>query len=333
MIRERECPSYIKKEIRGCIDLGSTNFRLLVVDGVFPALDREAGEVFPFRSCGEMKRYVGWGDDLARTGSVSSVKAARASLALGDLIASARSWGCAHPLIVATNTLRESSNAGEIRTALEDAFGIAIRVLSQREEAELGYAGASFQFGRDEALCLIDAGGTSTEISWGRGTSMAGYVGIPLGTHSVRLLLAGRGARRVSGFLGERFGETGVFGPARKTGVYPLPGFSRDSTILMTGGTAVSLAVFHRSMRGCAPSFEELQQLTREDVALARRRLSGLLRAGRERRVPLDEDRIGLFPAGLVLIDALLAAARIEAFRVTARDLRWGIVLTRGAST
>jgi exopolyphosphatase/guanosine-5'-triphosphate,3'-diphosphate pyrophosphatase len=332
MIRERARAAYTKEEIRGCIDLGSSNFRLLVVDGTFPALDREARDVFELRSLGEMKRYVGWGDDLARTGNVSPGMAARAAHALGELVAAARAWGCAHPLVVATNTLRESSNAGEVGPALEEACGVAIRVLSQREEAEFGYVGASFFFARDEALCLVDAGGTSTEISWGRGTSMEGYAGLPLGTHRVRLLLAGRGARRVSELLGERLGETGVFGSTRGTGVYPLPGFFRDSTMLMTGGTAVSLAVFHRYMRGCAPPFEELQQLTREDVALARRRLTGIRGAGRERRVPLDEGRMSLFPAGLVLIDALLAAARIEAFRVTARDLRWGIVLTGGES-
>ena len=36
MIRDRERRSYRKNEIRGCVDLGSSNFRLLVLDGVFP---------------------------------------------------------------------------------------------------------------------------------------------------------------------------------------------------------------------------------------------------------------------------------------------------------
>jgi exopolyphosphatase/pppGpp-phosphohydrolase len=100
--------------------------------------------------------------------------------------------------------------------------------------------------------------------------------------------------------------------------------------MLMTGGTAVSLAVFHRYMHERSPSFEELSRITRGDVALARRRLAGILRARLERTVPIDRDRMRLFPAGLVLIDALVRAARVESFGVTARDLRWGAVLTEG---
>jgi exopolyphosphatase/pppGpp-phosphohydrolase len=321
MIRERGRVSYTKREIRGCIDLGSSNFRLLVVDGVFAASGRTDPGVLEVRSSSEAKRYVGWGDDLACTGRVTSARAARAARALGELVAVSSDLGCGDVRCVATNTLRESSNAGEIR------------VLSQREEAELGYFGASFFCGRDEALCLVDVGGTSTEVTWGRGTSMEGYAGFPLGTHRVRLLLASDGARRASELLGGRLARAGVFGSGRGTGVYPLPGFSRNPTMLMTGGTAVSLAVFLRYMRDRSLSFEEMERFTREDVALARRRLSGLLRAGRERGVPLDEDRIRLFPAGLVLIDALLAAAGTGAFKVTARDLRWGVLLTGGAST
>jgi len=100
----------------------------------------------------------------------------------------------------------------------------------------------------------------------------------------------------------------------------------------MTGGTAVSLAVILRSMRGSTPSFEEMQSVTLDDVALARNRVAGLFRSGRERRLPLDESRIRLFPAGLVLVEALLAGASLKMFRVTARDVRWGVALTGGGS-
>ncbi len=328
MIREREQPSHTKKEIRGCIDLGSSNFRLLVVGGSFPAavLDVSSFELVSFN---ETKRYVGWGDDLARTGIISPEKAARAERALGELLAAACAWGCARPVVVATNTLRETTNASAVVSALEGALGISIRVLPQRDEAALGYTGASFFRGRGEALTLIDAGGTSTEVSWGRGTSMEGFAGIQVGTHRVRRLLAGApGARGVSVRLAADLEEAGIRALGRRERVYPLPAFTRDSTMLMTGGTAVSLAVFLRYMDGRPPAFQEMQLITRADVALAERRFEGLRRAGRERAAPLDPDRIGLFPAGLVLIEALLESARIEAFRVTARDLRWGVVLT-----
>lgn len=323
MIRESVRPSHTKKEIRGCIDLGSSNFRLLVVEGDFP---RWGGgdESFEPRSSAEAKRWVGWGDDLARTLSISPEMEARALRSLGELIAAARDLDCPRPLLVATNTLREASNAQSVRSALERALGVSIRVLSQREEASLGYAGASFFRARGEPMTLMDVGGTSTEIAWGRGRAMEGFAGLPLGTHRVHQLLEGPSCARRASML--------LAGELKAALVYRLPPFSGDSTMILTGGTAVSLAVFHRHIMGYEPSFEEMSRITRADIELVRRRVEGLRRAGRERAAPLDLQRMRLFPAGLVLIDALLQAFRIEAFRITARDLRWGSVLTGGAS-
>jgi exopolyphosphatase/guanosine-5'-triphosphate,3'-diphosphate pyrophosphatase len=276
---------------------------------------------------------VGWGDDLAGSGSVSPEKADLAGRAIRDLLAAAEGWGCPRPALVATNTLRESINARALRSRLEGALGASITVLSQREEAELGYIGASFFRARDESVLLIDAGGTSTEISWGTGTSMAGCACLSLGTHRVRRLLErGSCARRVSALLAGSIEASVARGCAREGGVYPLPGFPRNSTMLMTGGTAVSLAVLHRRMRESASGFEEMRAIRREDLAFMARRLAGLYRAGRQRSLPLDPERVGLFPAGLALIEALVGSFGIETFRVTARDLRWGVVLTGGAS-
>jgi exopolyphosphatase / guanosine-5'-triphosphate,3'-diphosphate pyrophosphatase len=315
------------------VDLGSSNFRLLVLEGVFPDSAGEEADALEIRSVREAKRYVGWGDDLAESGSVSPEKADLALLAIRDLAAAAEGWGCPRPFFVATNTLRESINARSLRSDLEDAVGASVRVLSQREEAELGYLGASFFRARDESMLLVDAGGTSTEASWGTGTSMAGCACLPLGTHRVRRLLGrGSSARRVSALLAASVEGSVARGRDGEGGVYRLPGFPRDSTMLMMGGTAVSLAMLHRRMRESANGFEEMRPITREDLAFVARRLAGLYRAGRQRSLPFDPGRIGLLPAGLALIEALVRSFGIEAFRVTARDLRWGVVLTGGAS-
>ena len=73
--------------------------------------------------------------------------------------------------------------------------------------------------------------------------------------------------------------------------------------------------------------------MTLDDLAFMRRRVSGLFRAGRERMLPLDPHRTKLLPAGSIVIEALLNALRIGMFRVTARDLRWGVVLAAYGDT
>jgi exopolyphosphatase/guanosine-5'-triphosphate,3'-diphosphate pyrophosphatase len=333
MIRDGERRSYRKSGIRGCVDLGSSNFRLLVVEGDFPGSTREEAGALEIHSAREAKRYVGWGDDLAGSGSISSEKERLAAGAIRDLLAAAHGWGCPRPALVATNTLRESRNADAVRTRLERATGAPIRVLSEREEAELGYVGASFFRPRAERVILVDAGGTSTEVSWGTGTSMAGCACIPLGTHRVRRLLArGTGARVVSALLSRSIGPSVPRLGALAGGVYPLPGAARGPTMLLTGGTAVSLAVLHRRVRESRDGFEEMHAILREDFELLERRVAGLCRAGRARTLPFEPDRIALFPAGLVLIDAVVRSLGIVRFIVTARDGRWGSVLTGGAS-
>jgi exopolyphosphatase/guanosine-5'-triphosphate,3'-diphosphate pyrophosphatase len=333
MIRDAERRSYRKSEIRGCVDLGSSNFRLLVVEGVFPASVREEAGALEIRSAREAKRYVGWGDDLAGSGSVTSEKERLAAGAIRELLAAANGWGCPRPALVATNTLRESRNADAVRGRIERATGTAIRVLSEREEAELGYVGSSFFRPRAERVILVDAGGTSTEVSWGTGTTMAGCACLPLGTHRVRRLLArGTGARVVSALLSRSIVPRVPRLGAPASGVYPLPGAARDSTMLLTGGTAVSLAVLHRRVGGSPDGFEEMHAIPREDLELLERRVEGLCRAGRARTLPFDPERVALFPAGLVLIDAVVRSLGIDRFVVTARDGRWGSVLTGGAS-
>ncbi|MCX5752074.1 MAG: hypothetical protein NTW97_00350 [Candidatus Krumholzibacteria bacterium] len=315
------------------MDLGSSNFRLLVLEGIFPGSVGEEERALEIRAVREATRYVGWGEDMARSGSVSREKTDLAGRAIRDLIAEAEKWGCPRPTLVATNTLRESNNAREIKAGLENTLCASIRVLSQREEAELGYFGASFFRPRDESVLLIDAGGTSTEISWGTGTSMAGCALFSLGTHRVRRLLErGSSARCVSALLSGCMETCAAPGRAREAGVYLLPSFPRNPTMLMTGGSAFSLAVLHRGMRESASGFEEMHSIAREELAFMARRLRGLYGVGRERSLPLDPGRIGLLPAGLVLLDALVRRFGIETFLVTARDLRWGSVLTGGAS-
>ncbi len=333
MIRDSERRFDRKNEIRGCVDLGSSNFRLLVLEAVFPDSAIAPARALELRAIREEKRFVGWGDDLAASGRVSPEKIEAAVRALKELMAAAARWGCPRPAIVATNTLREAANAPRARERLEEAAGASIAVLRQREEAELGYIGASFFRPRDESVLLVDAGGTSTEISWGTGTSMTGYIGLPVGTHRVRRMLdRSFCVRRVSAALAERVAASAAPGRRGAGGVYSLPGFPRNPTMLMTGGTAVSLAALRGPVEEPGPGFEEMRRIARGDLAFMTRRLAGLYRAGRERRLPFDPGRIALLPAGLALVDALVRSVRIESFMVTARDLRWGRLLTGGAS-
>jgi len=327
--------SAARKEIRACVDLGSSYFRLLVLEGAFPDRELPGRAGADITGVREERRYVGWGEEVARSIEITPASVERARAALASLVAEARRLGCREPALVATNTLREARNAREVARLLERDAGAPLTVLSQSDEARLGYLGSAFLAAPDEEITLIDVGGTSTELSWGRGMEMAGWAGLPLGTHRALAVCGGRlysraALRRGRVELGRSIAE---LAPPRRDplSVSPLPVPPEHSTILCTGGTAVSCVVLLRYMRGLRPLFEEMYPLTIGDVALAGRRLAGLAEAMRERTVPLDAHRMRLLPAGLVLMEALLERLRVGSFRVTARDLRWGILIAGGA--
>ena len=335
MIRKDARSSQTKKEIRGCIDLGSSFLRLLVIEGSFPAWGVFDPQRLEIARVHEDRRYIGWGEDLSVAGTVSRESVDRARRLLSELLSAARALGCASPFIVGTNTLREARNALEVVRRLEGLAGLPIAVLSQYEEARLAYIGSAAFASASEFLAILDVGGTSSEISWGRGIRMEGYVGFPLGTHQTRLL-CGRRSYSAAGLRRAGAALAGAIGAAEAEqsgsgGVSRLPLPAEHPTILLTGGTAMSSVLCLRFMRALAPPFEEMYRVTLDDAVLLKRRFAALALTGRERIVPLDADRMRLLPAGLVLVEALLRHFRIASFNVTARDLRWGVAITGGS--
>jgi exopolyphosphatase/guanosine-5'-triphosphate,3'-diphosphate pyrophosphatase len=333
MIRKRLDAPKRKSEIRACCDLGSSYFRLLVVAGLFPEAARLESDRLHCNSFRDERRYAGWGDDVAAGGSVRPETLARAITLLAELVAISREAGCARPAIVGTATLRESANAASVRETLEQKIGAPIRVLSQREEADLGFRGAAFFCRRRERLCLIDIGGMSTELSWGRGIEMEEYTAFPIGTHRAHAILVDREGRvpsgdRIAALLAGNDAEP-FAGVADVSG---LPLGVEDSTMLVTGGTATTLAMLGRLMRGLAPAFEGVERMTIDDLAAVRQLLAEAFSTGTEASLPFDEGRIRLLPAGSLLVESLLRAFGVREFIVTTKDLRWGVVLGGGGA-
>ena len=85
-------------------------------------------------------------------------------LRVGDLLKLADNLNCARVDIFATAVLRNCANSEAATAAIETAINHRVRVLSAREEAHLGFVGASI--GTPLAAgTLIDVGGGSTELT------------------------------------------------------------------------------------------------------------------------------------------------------------------------
>jgi exopolyphosphatase/guanosine-5'-triphosphate,3'-diphosphate pyrophosphatase len=291
MIVNTEAVSKGKKERRSCIDLGSSYFRTLTVS--------------PDGDPVQERIYVGWGRELSETGSVSRETASRAADILSDLIGMVGAEGDGPVDIVATNVLRSASNRIELKVLLEEKTGAVISVLSEKGEAHLGFYGATSILEPGTPAILVDPGGTSTELALGDSPLASRYISIPVGAHSPNAL-----TWKMPEF------------PGRDSSL-PAPGESH--TIVFTGGTAVSLAVIRCQLDGG-------RYVDSEPMTIPATDLDRLIRALDDPGFSPDlpDERVALLPSGSAIMREITNALRAEEITITARDLRWGVVLGEG---
>jgi exopolyphosphatase/pppGpp-phosphohydrolase len=104
-----------------------------------------------------------------------------------------------------------------------------------------------------------------------------------------------------------------------------LPAGRESHTIVLTGGTALSLAVIRCQLNGeryrdSEPSTFSVDELDRVIDALRDPGFSP----------DLPDERVALLPNGTAIVKEITGALRAKEITVTARDLRWGVVLDEG---
>lgn len=160
----------------GVIDLGSNSVRLVVYDV------KEATPSPRFRTVVDEKKMAGLAAYVVE-GVFTPEGLRRAESILASQLKTARTLRCDRIDIFATAVLRNCVNSAEAVAALEEAIDHPINLLSAREEAHLGFVGATL--GQPlEAGTLIDIGGGSTELTVLRATGDADGVSLPQGSVS-----------------------------------------------------------------------------------------------------------------------------------------------------
>ena len=302
-----------KKETRCCIDLGSSYFRKLVVD-VEPGADG-----LRFVNPVEERVYIGWGDEVGGITPVSKDTMDRAAEILVGLLGDMPGRTDVYLTVVATNVLRLALNADDIREYLEKISGVRINVLSERGEAFLGFRGATSHLKKGTPVMLLDLGGTSTEISWGPAPSASSFASLPIGTQTEY------DAGAVPRLIAEIFEESGV-----PCGDSHLPGSKERHTIMLTGGTAVSLAIAWKQMTGEKCDYAASTEISIAEFERLHDWVFEFFISGTEERLDLPPERIKLFAFGTMLVTTFVRTFRAERITITARDLRWGVVLEDG---
>ncbi|MFI6932134.1 Ppx/GppA family phosphatase [Streptomyces sp. NPDC050287] len=154
------------------VDVGSNTVRLVVADA-------EGGVPLPVHTA---KWRLRLSDHVKPGGPVPEEAVERLVDAVAEASRTATRWGAAVPLAFATAVVRGASNRQEVLRTVRARTGVDLCTLPGEVEAELTFLGARRWMGwRSGPLALLDIGGGSLEVAFGRGRMPDFVASLPLG--------------------------------------------------------------------------------------------------------------------------------------------------------
>ncbi|WP_338894532.1 Ppx/GppA family phosphatase [Streptomyces sp. TG1A-60] len=154
------------------VDVGSNTVRLVVADA-------EGGVPLPVHTA---KWRLRLSEQVTPGGDVPDEAVRRLCDAVAAAARTAERWGASAPLAFATAVVRSAPNCRDVLRTVRAETGVRICTLPGEVEAELTFLGARRWMGwRAGPLALLDIGGGSLEVAFGRGRLPDFVASLPLG--------------------------------------------------------------------------------------------------------------------------------------------------------
>ncbi|MEK6614221.1 MAG: Ppx/GppA phosphatase family protein, partial [Candidatus Binatota bacterium] len=299
------------------IDIGTNTILLLIAeletDGSFQVLDDRA----------EITR-LGAGVDRAR--QIGPEGERRSLEVLKSYLETCRSLGVDEIAAVGTSALRDARNTGVFKTRLKRELELDLRILSGEEEAAYSYQAVQkgLALGEKEVL-VVDVGGGSTELIWGKGGALHRSISLDLGSVRLteRFLLSdpvreeecARLTTTIDRELQPLLVDWGVGG-----GFHAIVGIA---------GTFTTLAAIAKGLRRYSHSEVHGSCLSRTEVARQVRLFKGKTIAERKEIPGLEAKRADVILAGALLIERVMALFRVDQVTVSDQGIRYGLLHER----
>jgi exopolyphosphatase / guanosine-5'-triphosphate,3'-diphosphate pyrophosphatase len=308
------------------LDLGTNNCRLLIA--------RPVG--VGFRVVDAFSRIVRLGEGLSATGVLSDDAMERTLEALRVCAAKIAARRVAAARYVATEACRRAANCKDFLARVEEEVGLAIEIISSREEARLVVAGCwPLLHPRIPYAIVFDIGGGSTEVVWlrlargpdgGRRPQILGSVSLPFGV--VTLTDRFGGAEVSPATYRAMIAEaTAALVPFER--IHRIRRHVHAGSVQMLGssGTVTTLAGIHLALPRYIRVLVDGSMLTFEQIAAVSAHLAGLDFAGRAANPCIGRERADLVLSGCAVLDAICATWPVGRLRVADRGVREGILL------
>ena len=281
-----------------CIDIGSNTTRLLVAER------RDGG----LRELASERAFTRIGKSIRAEGTIPAEKLAETADVVAGQVREARAAGARRIEAVATAAIRAAGNRDELVDAVAERAGVALRILSEEDEARLSFTGAtrSLTIPAGDAVAVADVGGGSTEVAVGTAADgVAWWASAPIG----------------SGLLSDEYLRSDP--PT----AYEIER-ARGHAAAALADLAPPPAVHAVAVGGSATSLNRLVggQLRHDALERSLRVLATTPVADVARQFDLDPERVRLLPGGIVIFEALTRRLG-RPLTIVAGGLREGVIL------
>lgn len=319
------------------LDLGTNNCRLLV--------GRPAGRGFVVLD--SFSRTVTLGEHLEEAGRLDPAAMDRALVVLASCAARLARWHPAAIAAVATEACRRAANGEEFIARARRETGLAISIISPREEALLAIESCASLLRRSPRAVgaiptralLFDIGGGSTELAWlrldaaGR-PSLIGCASIPVGVVTLTERY-GRAAITAGGYVAMTAETSALLAPFEAVHCIAREirqgqrGQEQGGSVLLLGtsGTLTTMAAIALALPRYRRSLVDGRHLSRAAALSALAQVAALDHAGLLSHPCIGPERATFVLPGAAIFAAILRTWPAAEIIVADRGLREGLLL------
>jgi exopolyphosphatase/guanosine-5'-triphosphate,3'-diphosphate pyrophosphatase len=295
------------------IDVGTNSVKLHVgerrADGVWQKVVDRA----------ELTRL---GEGLEEAGHLNAEPIERTVESIALMADEARRNGALTIAAVGTAGLRIAPNSAALVQAVRARCGVEIEVISGEEEGRLGYLAVRSGLGLAQgSLVVFDAGGGSTEFTFGHGELIDERFSLSVG--AVRFT--------------ERYGLGSVVSEdvlamaleAMAADLTRLDGRPRPDVLVAMGGTVTNLAAVEHGLAAYDPDVVQGTVIDRAEIDRQIELYRTRTVEERRRIVGLQPKRADVILAGACIVRTVMAKLGCESLTVSDRGLRHGLLVDR----
>jgi exopolyphosphatase/guanosine-5'-triphosphate,3'-diphosphate pyrophosphatase len=292
------------------VDIGSNTLLLLVVE-------EEGGRL---RARRDLCRFGRLGQGLDQSGKLAAEAIARSLEIAREYRAVLDEEAPIDGVVaLATQAVREASNAAEFVGPAEEILGTAIQVVSGEREAALVFRSVVEAFPEIAAgeMVVVDVGGASTELIIGQGGQVKSLVSVPIGAVrlSERHLKSDPASAEEARAL--------IADIDRELAGLELP---RGAALVGTAGTATTLASVAQNLRVYQADKVQGYRIGRAEVERQLARYLEMTVAEKRHMPGLEPERADVIAGGAAIYARVASIMDAATIITSDRGIRWGAV-------